>query len=120
MVQTTFQADSALAWLHALPDQELVLLYKHSPRCGISLVAGEEIERFARQEPTLPIVEIDVVRQRSLSQDLANVLGIRHASPQVILLRGAAPLWHTSHQRITAPVLSAQLLAARGAASPGV
>lgn len=119
MVLATLQAESAREWLATLPQGELALLYKHSPRCGISLDAVDEVERFAEQEPRLPVFRVDVIRQRPLSQDLAETLGIRHASPQVILLRGATPIWHTSHQRITSPALSAQLVAARQVAGDG-
>lgn len=96
----------------------MALLYKHSPRCGVSLVAAEEVESFARQEPGLPVYQLDVVRQRQLSQDLARTLRIDHASPQVILLRGGAPVWHTSHQRIRAPNLAEHLEAARRDTAP--
>lgn len=113
MAVAPIAAEAAHAWLESLPAGELALLYKHSPRCGVSLVAADEVESFARREPGLPIYQLDVVRQRPLSQDFARTLGIDHASPQVILLRGARPVWHTSHQRITAPALATELQAAR-------
>jgi bacillithiol system protein YtxJ len=119
MVLSTLQAGTAREWLEHLPDEGLVLLYKHSPRCGVSLDAVDEVEAFAKQEPSLPVFQVDVIQQRALSQQIADALGIRHASPQVILLRGATPLWHTSHQRITIPTLRAQLLAARTDPAPG-
>ena len=115
MAVAAITADFATAWLETLPRGELALLYKHSPRCGTSLLAAEEVEAFALQEPELPIYRLDVVRQHALSTDLARTLGVPHASPQVILLRGADPVWHTSHQRIRAATLAEHLDAARRA-----
>jgi bacillithiol system protein YtxJ len=118
MAVAAIAAESATAWLETLPEGEFALLYKHSSRCGVSLVASEEVESFARQQPGLPVYQLDVLRQRQLSQDLARTLQIEHASPQVILLRGADPVWHTSHQRIRAPNLTEHLDAARRDAQP--
>jgi bacillithiol system protein YtxJ len=120
MTLIPLDTETATAWLQHLPEEDLVLLYKHSTRCGVSLDAVDAIGHFALLEPALPIYQLDVVRQRRLSQEFAQLLGIHHASPQVILLRGARPVWHTSHQRISVANLSAQLEAARrDAATPG-
>jgi bacillithiol system protein YtxJ len=118
MAVAVITADTATAWLETLPEGELVLLYKHSRRCGTSLLAAEEVELFAQQQPDLPVYQLDVHRHRALSQDLARMLHIDHASPQVILLRGAQPVWHTSHQRIRVPNLTEHLEAARRDAQP--
>lgn len=115
MALAAITADTATAWLETLPRGELALLYKHSPRCGVSLLAAEELESFALQEPQLAIYRLDVVRQHALSTDLARVLGVPHASPQVILLRGTDPVWHTSHHRIRSSNLAEHLDAARRA-----
>lgn len=104
---------SAQAWLDALPADGLVFLFKHSFVCGTSALAHEEVERFEAADPATPVYLVDVIAQRPLSQDLAAVLGIGHASPQVILLRGARPLWNTSHWRIRQDVMEAEIAAAR-------
>jgi len=107
------EAESAAAWLAALPGEPPVLVYKHSTRCGVSLDAQDEIHAFAARHPDLDIWQLEVPRQRRLADELADRLGVPHQSPQVILLRGGAPVWHTSHQRITRAALAAQLAAAR-------
>jgi bacillithiol system protein YtxJ len=78
----------------------LVLLFKHSFKCGTSALAREEVEHYEAANPATPVYLVDVIGQRPLSQDFAAVLGIGHASPQLILVRGARPLWNTSHRRI--------------------
>ena len=85
------------------------LLYKHSTRCGTSVRAILEVERFARGKADVPVFGIDVIRQRSISDLAAQRLGIGHESPQVILLRDGYAIWHTSHFRVTAAALSAAI-----------
>ena len=113
MIPIDSSVTSARAWLAALPANGLVFLFKHSPICGTSALAHEEVERYETASPATPVYLVDVIGQRPLSQDFAAVLGIGHASPQVILLRGARPLWNTSHWRIRQDVMQAETAAAR-------
>lgn len=85
------------------------LLYKHSTRCGTSLRAMMQVERFSRARPEVPVFGIDVVRHRDLSNEAAGRLGVDHESPQIILVRDGRPAWHTSHSRIKADVLTEAL-----------
>lgn len=78
----------------------LAVLYKHSPICGISAGAIEEVRTFAEDHPDVPVYVVDVLGQRSLSQQLERQLGIEHESPQVIVLRNGKPKWHRSGSRI--------------------
>ena len=113
MIPICFSVTSVQAWLDALPADGLVFLFKHSPTCGTSALAHEEVERFEAANPVTPVYLVDVIGQRQLSQDFAAVLGVGHASPQVILLRGTRPLWNTSHWRIRQDVMEAEAAKAR-------
>ena len=95
------------AVLAELPTTGLALLYKHSHRCGISLLAREELEAFGVNRPDVPIFQLDVLAQRQLSRTLSTLLGLPHASPQAILLRDRLPVWSATHSRITALALTA-------------
>jgi len=74
------------------------VIYKHSYRCSISLFSknrlDSEIEEL-REAADLHL--IDVVTDRSLSRYVAEKSGIRHESPQVILLNAGKPFWAASH-----------------------
>jgi bacillithiol system protein YtxJ len=98
--------------------RELALIYKHSPRCGVSLTAAEEVRRFADAEPAVPVYVLDVVRDRGLAREVARRLGIRHESPQAILLREGEVVWEASHRGVTARALGVALERARPG-SPG-
>lgn len=88
---------------------ELAVLFKHSTRCPISVRAKEEMEEFTRQHSGVPVYLVDVLAQRPLSQRVAADVGIRHESPQVILLQYGKPIWHASHRGVTAAAISKRL-----------
>ena len=62
-----------------------------------------------RRRPEIPVFLVDVLSQRPLSQGIAARLGIQHESPQAILLRLGAPLWHASHDDVTADALAEEV-----------
>lgn len=82
-------------------EREPVILYKHSAYCGVSLRARRELERLAETEAP-PIYEVVVQQARALSNEIAERLGIRHESPQVIVLHAGQAVFHASHRRVTA------------------
>ena len=79
----------------------LVVLFKHSTACAISSIAMREMWRLATERTDLDVRLIDVRADRPLSNAVAELLGIRHESPQVIVLRHGEPVWHGSHYRVT-------------------
>ncbi len=92
--------------LNELRESEVVIVYKHSNRCAISWGAKREIDRFLEGAPGVPVYLIDVVKNRALSLKAAEMLGVKHQSPQAILLRSGEVKEHTSHGRITASLLN--------------
>ena len=95
--------------LEAVLAAELALIYKHSPRCAQSLFARRQVKRFVELNPGVPIYMIDVVGNRDVSDAVARRVGVRHESPQVILLRRGGPLWHASHGGVRANAIAAAL-----------
>ena len=90
------------AELESLLREPVVLLYKHSATCPISAMSYDEIARLADAHPGLPIHVVDVHADRPLSLHIAERFGIRHESPQAILVHAGRPVWHASHYRVTA------------------
>lgn len=84
-----------------------VLLFKHSRTCGISCEALDEVHAHAgRADGGASYRMITVQSHRHVSDRAALRLGIRHETPQAILLRDGRPVWSASHFRITAETLS--------------
>jgi len=104
-VTTQEEADAAFG-------EEVALVYKHSSRCAISLMAHEEVERFAGAHPDVPVYRVDVIFSRPVSHYVATRAGIVHRSPQAIFLCGGEPVWNASHLEITSDALERALDAA--------
>jgi bacillithiol system protein YtxJ len=85
--------------LLAQADAAPVLLYKHSLTCGSSLYAIEQIHALA-ERTTVPIGLIPVQTARPASNEVASRFGVRHESPQVLVVQGGRVLWHTSHSGV--------------------
>jgi bacillithiol system protein YtxJ len=87
-------------------EHDIALIYKHSPRCGVSLAAMSEVRRFMEAEPTVAVYVVDVLQDRLVSRAVEVRFGVPHASPQAILLRGGGLVWNGSHRAVTAVVLA--------------
>ncbi len=81
--------------------EEFVLLYKHSPLCGLCDIAIAEVEQFVAAHPDVPVWMVDVISQRPTSRGIAELLQVEHESPQVIMVRNGIAVWHGSHRRVT-------------------
>ena len=78
--------------LISVSKQKAVLVFKHSNACPISARAYREMEKLDRQ---VHLIEIQAVPD--LSRALESLTGVRHESPQVILLRDGKAVWNASH-----------------------
>ena len=88
-----------------------VLLFKHSRTCGISCEALDELQAHVAQNaaPAASYKVITVQSHRGLSDSAAHRLGVRHETPQAILVKNGRVVWNASHFRITAEALSRAL-----------
>ena len=84
-----------------------VLIFKHSRTCGISCEAFDELHSHISEAPLDASYKVITVQShRGVSDETEARLGIRHATPQVIVLRDGVPVWNASHFRITAEALT--------------
>ena len=74
-----------------------VVLFKHSSTCPISSAAYEQMSQVAT-DVTLLVVQ----KARDVSKEVEARTGIRHESPQTIVLRNGQAVWNASHFDITA------------------
>lgn len=95
------QLDTLIRRSHDAP----VLLMKHSRTCGTSAMAYDELETFREGRPHVDVVIVDVFADRALSREIASHFGVRHESPQALLLVDGRVAWHGSHYRVTAEAL---------------
>jgi bacillithiol system protein YtxJ len=69
-----------------------IVIFKHSNSCGISSAAYREMEKLES-----PVNLLEVQSARDVSRDLADLTGIRHETPQVIVLKDGKAVWNASH-----------------------
>ncbi len=86
----------ALEDLFRLSHDHPVILFKHSLTCPISSAAYAEMSRLTNE-----VALVVVQRVRDVSREVETRTGIRHESPQAIILRGGHAVWNASHWRIT-------------------
>lgn len=87
-----------------------VLLFKHSRTCGISHSALDELYTHVARNPSGTVYRLITVQShRWISDEAAARLGVRHETPQAILLRDGRPVWKASHFSITADRLDQAL-----------
>lgn len=89
-----------------------VLVFKHSATCPISSEAHEQWMSVVNDPETTPApihTYLIVQEDRPVSNEIAERLGVRHESPQAILLHHGQPVWHTSHLAITRSALQQAL-----------
>lgn len=105
-------SDAALEAALVESQHRPLLLFKHSATCGISAQAHEAlVEWLAGQTDPAPVYMIDVRAQRPLSLAVAERFGIRHESPQVLLVDRGTVVWHASHFHVNAREVAAALAA---------
>jgi bacillithiol system protein YtxJ len=115
--------DVALTPLHAVADleealehshREPVVLFKHSHTCGVSAEALDELRdhiQTAAAPSPVRYAMVTVQTHRDLSNRIAERLGIRHETPQALLVRGGRVVWSASHFRVNAAELRRALVA---------
>ncbi|HEX5498653.1 MAG TPA: monothiol bacilliredoxin BrxC family protein, partial [Thermomicrobiales bacterium] len=100
-------AESALA-LRERPG--VTLLYLHDPWCPISSRAKRQLETLGGT-----IAMIDVDAHPDLTPTIEAITGIRHESPQAIVLRDGKPVWSGSLFAITTDAIRRALAQAEAA-----
>ncbi len=92
------QIPSVLQTSHATP----VVLFKHSIRCGTSAMVKWMLEKdWDFEEDELRFYYLDLIRNRLVSDAVADTLGVIHQSPQIIVLSKSKVVFHTSHHMIS-------------------
>ena len=84
--------------------QKTILVFKHSNACGVSARAYRELEKLEGQ---VNLLEVQAVPD--LSREVESLTGVRHETPQVILLRDGKAVWNASHFDVNATSVSQAL-----------
>ena len=84
-----------------------LLLFKHSRTCGTSAEALDELVAHmdeGRADASYAMVTVQT--HRDVSNAVARKLGVRHETPQALLVLDGRVVWSASHFRVTATALN--------------
>ncbi|MBL7703603.1 MAG: bacillithiol system redox-active protein YtxJ [Ferruginibacter sp.] len=75
------------------------VIFKHSTRCSVSSMAKSRLERSG-QPGSCDFYFLDLIRYRSLSNQVAEDFAVTHESPQILLIKNAECVYEESHNGI--------------------
>ncbi|HEY8908711.1 MAG TPA: bacillithiol system redox-active protein YtxJ [Desulfosporosinus sp.] len=82
--------------------QRNIILFKHSTTCPISARAWGEVQNFIQKSSgDILVAMIKVIESRPVCSQATADLGVKHQSPQALLLSNRKVLWHASHHDVT-------------------
>ena len=88
---------SQLDHLEDVSKETPVAIYKHSNRCGVCLIAKENLESGLGDDEPMETYFVNVVSERTVSNAIAQRFGLRHESPQIMLIKDGKVVYHRSH-----------------------
>jgi len=78
------------------------LIFKHSTRCSISMMAKRRFELDWDKLPAdMPLYFLDLIKHRELSNQVAQDFHVHHESPQMLLIRDGECILDQSHGGIS-------------------
>lgn len=78
------------------------IFFKHSTRCSISSMALNRFENDWKNDTDASLCFIDLIKNRGVSNALAENANVYHQSPQVIVLKNKEAIYDASHSAISA------------------
>jgi bacillithiol system protein YtxJ len=80
---------------------KLVVIFKHSTRCGISRGVFSQFEKATDSKiENVAFYYLDLLKYRTISNEIASVFNVYHQSPQVLLINNGEVVAHNSHYDI--------------------
>ncbi|MES2808324.1 MAG: bacillithiol system redox-active protein YtxJ [Bacteroidota bacterium] len=78
------------------------LIFKHSTRCSISMMAKRRFELDWDTLPKdMPLYFLDLIQYRDISSQIADVFQVHHESPQLLLIKDGECILDQSHGGIS-------------------
>ena len=76
------------------------IVFKNSTRCATSRLALKAFE--SEWNLSVPVYLVQVIENRPASEEVTRISGIRHESPQLLIIRNGTVIHHASHSAIEA------------------
>ena len=112
---TTLKQAGQLDEIDRLSNSKLQVLFKHSTRCSISMMAKRVLSREMEQadEAMLDVYFLDLLLHRNLSNANAGRYQVEHESPQLLVIKEGKCVYVAAHGDVSLD-RALQALAAKG------
>ena len=87
---------NALESIKANKSSVTSLIFKHSTRCSISKMVLSRFER-EHQNSDMNLYFLDLLANRVVSDRISEDFGIKHESPQVLIIKNGNCIAHANH-----------------------
>jgi bacillithiol system protein YtxJ len=78
------------------------IIFKHSTRCSISMMAKRRFELDWDSLPEeIPLYFLDLIQYREISNQIAQLFNVYHESPQLLLIKDGECILDQSHGGIS-------------------
>ncbi|MGM0635943.1 MAG: bacillithiol system redox-active protein YtxJ [Bacteroidota bacterium] len=96
--------------IRELSNEKLVVIFKHSTRCGISKMVWNQFHTYADfDEDNVALFYLDLLSYRDVSDQIAADFQVIHQSPQLLLIKNGEVVHYSSHSSISPSVVSSFL-----------
>ncbi len=103
--------DLQAAWEQSF--EKPVIFFKHSNRCSVSFHVKGKLERdYTISAEEGQFYFLNLIEHRDVSNEIANLTGVRHESPQMIAVFKGEVLYQASHGKISSEKLKESLMQA--------
>ena len=91
-------------------DPRPLVIFKHSRSCGTSAQAFDELlEHLDASDSDVRYAIVTVQTHRDVSSAVSRMLGVRHETPQALIVQDGQVVWSASHFRVTAEAVNAAI-----------
>ena len=85
-----------------------VVIFKHSTRCSISIMAKGRLERETAPD-NVPFYYLDLLNHRNISNKIAEKYSVHHESPQILVIKNGECTYDESHNGISMKDIAAEV-----------
>ncbi len=80
--------------------QQPQVIFKHSTRCSISVMAKNRLERSGLPDQ-IQFHYLDLLQYRDISNKIAEQFSVYHQSPQILLIKNGQCIFEETHSAIS-------------------
>jgi len=111
-------SEEQLAEINETSKGKPVIIFKHSTRCSISLMAKSRLDKMQPVD-SADFYYLDLLQHRNISNKIAEEFSVHHESPQVLLIANGECVYEESHNGIMADEIMEEVMrSAKSTAQP--